>query len=981
MQAEQQIAFDAFRLDPENARLWRGRQAIALTPKAFAVLAYLLQHAGRLLTKEELLQAVWADSLVSDASLKVCIREVRKALRDQPHKPRFIETVHRRGYRFIAKTAVVDPSQPMATCRGARAASRPPQKLALVGREAELLQLQNWLDKARGGERQVVFVTGGPGSGKTALVDAFLQGVAAHDLCITTGQCFEQFGAGEAYLPVLEALSQLCRDPRHGRLIPLLGRHAPTWLARIPWLYSAAGQQAATPQAEAVSPERMLREMAQALEALTAGTPLVLVLEDLHWSDYSTLDLVSALARRRQPARLLVLATYRPVDVILGGHPLKAVKQELDVHRDCAELPLAYLTEAAVAAYLALRFPGSPLPPALPRLIHQRTEGHPLFVVNVVNYLVARGVLAPQAGGSSSWELRDGWRAVALEVPDGIRPMIDKQIDRLNPQEQRLLEAASVVGVEFSAAAAAAALGEEVVRAEECCEDLARRHQFLQAAGVSEWRDGTVAARYRFRHELYQNVMYQRTAAARRRQLHQRIGARMEAAHAERAGEIATELAMHFEQARDYGPAVRYLQQAADNASRVFAYQEAALLARRGLELLTRLPDGSERARQEMRLQLTLGHVYTASMGYSAAETEQCYSRARELAKRLDEPRLLFLATFGLACYYVVGEHLFEARKCSEELLEIARGLNDPMLLMGPHFTLGITLQVLGEVVAAHAHFEQAATLYYLEQHAAYRAFYGLDPGIYACCDSGRTLALLGHLDQSRRRLDDAMALARRTGDPLTIAHTFHVAVYPYNFFRDFQKARDLSAAGVAYCDEHGITLYRAWLAGTLGFAQVHLGDRGGVALLRDAIAGLQAARAVFGFSLYLGMLAEALFKVGRLDEALATVAEASAVVRDKDDRFYEAELHRLRGEILLARHAGRQEEALACFREARAVARGQSAKLFELPAVMSLSRLLHKQGQTAEARQTLAETYDRFTEGLDTPILREAKALFEELS
>ena len=981
MHAKRQIRFDPFRLDSGNARLWRGKQAVALTPKAFAVLVYLLQHSGQLVTKEQLLQAVWADSLVTDASLKVCIREVRKALRDRPQKPRYIETVHRRGYRFIAETTLVDPNQPKAIRRAASVAPCTPQKLTLAGREAELLQLQGWLNKALDGERQIVFVTGGPGSGKTALLDAFLRSVAAQDLCIAGGQCFEQFGAGEAYLPLLEALSQLCRDPRRGRLIPLLGRHAPTWLARIPWLQNAAVQESIPIQAEAVSSERMLREMAEALEALTAHTPLVLVLEDLHWSDYATLDLVSALARRRQPARLLLLATYRPVDVILSGHPLKSVKQELEVHRHCAELPLAFLTEAAVAEYLALRFPRSPLPPTLAHLIHQRTEGHPLFAVNVVDYLVARGALAAKAGGSASWELRDGWRAVAMEVPEGIRPMIDKQIDRLNSQEQRLLEGASVAGLEFSSSAVAAALEVEVVRAEECCEGLARRHSFLQAAGVSEWPDGTVAARYRFRHELYHNAIYQRTAAARRRQLHQRIGERLEAAYAERAGEVAAELAMHFEQARDLGRAVRYLQQAAVNASRVFAYQEAAVLARRGLELIARLPDGPERGRQELVLQLTLGHVYTASKGYTAPETEQCYSRSRELAKQLGEPRLLFVATFGLVCYYIVGEHLSEARKCSQELLEIARVMSDPMLLMGPHFALGITLEGSGEFVAAHSHFEQAERLHDLEQHAAYRAFYSVDPGVYAYCDSARTLTVLGHLDQGRRRLEDAMALARRTGDPITIAHTFHVSVYPYAFIRDFQNARDLSEAGVAYCDQHGIALYRVWLAGTLGFARVQLGDQEGISLLCEAIAGLRAARAEFGFSLYLGMLGEGLFRVGRLDEARTAVAEAFDFVRNRGDRLYEAELYRLKGELLLSGHAGRQQEALACFREARAVGRRQSAKLFELLAAMSLSRLLHKLNKTAEARRILTESYGGFTEGFHTPILIEAKALLDELS
>jgi DNA-binding winged helix-turn-helix (wHTH) protein/tetratricopeptide (TPR) repeat protein len=981
MPPDQQIRFDRFRLDANNARLWRGDRAIALTPKAFSVLVYLLRHPDRLVTKEELLQAVWADNLVTDASLKVCVREIRKALHDQPQKPRFIETVHRRGYRFIGETTLVHAAQSRAFPGGDSTAPCTPSKTALAGREAELLQLHGWLEKALAGERQVAFVTGGPGSGKTALVDAFVRSIATQDLCIAGGQCFELFGAGEAYLPMLEALSQLCHDPRHGHLIPLFGLHAPTWLAHIPWLQTAAGQQAVPPHAQGVSPERMLREMAEALEELTARTPLVLVLEDLQWSDYSTLDLLSALALRRQRARLLLLATYRPVDMILSGHPLKAVKQELQVHGHCAELPLTFLAEAAVAEYLALRFPGSPLPPNLPRLIHQRTEGHPLFVVNVVDYLVGRGALVRRMGDGATWDLCDGWQTVVEEVPEAIRPLIDKQIERLNAQEQRLLEGASVAGVEFSAAAAAAAVREDVLRAEECCEDLARRHQFLQPAGVSEWPDGTVATRYRFRHELYHDVIYGRAAAARRQQLHQRIGERLEAAHAECAGEIAAELAMHFEQARDYARAARYLQQAADNASRVFAYQDAVALARRGLELLARLPDSSARARQELLLHLTLGHAYTASKGYADPETEQSFSRARELAMRLREPRLRFVATFGLACYYVVGEHLIEARKCSEELLQIAQGLNDPMLLMGPHFALGITLQLLGELVSAHSHFEQAASLHFLEQHAAYRAFYSLDPGVYAYCDSARTLTLLGHLDQGRRRLEDAMALARRTGDPLTIAHTFHVAVYPYNFLRDFQKGHDLSEEGAAYCDEHGIALYRVWLLGTLGFARVQLGDRNGVDLLREAIAGLWAARAEFGFSLYLGMLAEALFKVGQLDEALAVVADAFEVVRKKGDCLYEAELCRLQGELLLARYTGRQEEAMACFREARSIARRQSARLFELSAVISLSRLLHKQGKTSEARQFLGETYGCFTEGFDTPILREAQALLGKLA
>ncbi|MBI3304450.1 MAG: hypothetical protein HYZ72_20500 [Deltaproteobacteria bacterium] len=309
--------------------------------------------------------------------------------------------------------------------------------------------------------------------------------------------------------------------------------------------------------------------MAEAVEALTAERGLVLRFEDLHWSDYSTLNLISYLARRRERARLLMIGTYRPVEVLGNGHPLRTVTQELQLHGYCAELPLGWLTEAAVAEYLAVRFgvgaqhrPGFstghvPLQ-SLAQVIHQHTEGNPLCMVNVVEHVMAQGALVQVDG---RWVLRGGVEEVAGGVPENLRQMIEKHLDRLSPEEQRVLEVASVAGMEFSAAAVAAgveAAGDEV---EERCAGLARRGQFLQARGLAEWPDGTVAARYGFIHALYQEVVYERVPAGRRVHLHRRIGEREEAAYDNRAGEIAAELAVHFERGRDYRRAVHYLQQ------------------------------------------------------------------------------------------------------------------------------------------------------------------------------------------------------------------------------------------------------------------------------------------------------------------------------------------------------------------------------------------------------------------------------------
>src|SRR5262249_28071954 len=291
------------------------------------------------------------------------------------------------------------------------------------------------------------------------------------------------------------------------------------------------------------------------------GRPLVLVFEDLHWSDYSTLDLVSYLARRPVAAKLLLIGTYRPVDMILSGHPLRSVKQELQAKRLCEELPLAYMTQAEVEKYLTARFPHSQFPAEFAGMIHQRTEGNPLFMVNVVDYLMAEGRIVEDSG---IWRLRAGPNELLDAVPQTIRQVIDRQIDHLDEDERRLLEAASVAGVEFTTLSAAAAMGADAGGVEEVCEHLAERNEFLNCSGVAELPDGKVAARYRFIHSLYQNVLYERVTASRRVQFHHRVGKFLESAHQHTAGEIAAELAMHFERGRNLPSAVKYLHEAGD---------------------------------------------------------------------------------------------------------------------------------------------------------------------------------------------------------------------------------------------------------------------------------------------------------------------------------------------------------------------------------------------------------------------------------
>jgi DNA-binding winged helix-turn-helix (wHTH) protein len=374
----------SLRLDAVNAQVWQGARLLKLTPKAFAVLHYLQERPGQLVIKDELMRVVWADTVVSDGVLAASIRELRKELNDDPRAPQYLQTVHRRGYRFIghgvsAQSSVVSTEEERQKAKigvrdlgpGADSSPQTPslkrQAPSIVGRESELSHLYSLFAKALQGERQLGFITGEAGIGKTTLINAFRQRLVSSPLApspkplaprmwMAVGQCIEYYGVGEAYLPVLEALGRLCRGPEGAQLITLLTKHAPTWLVQMPSLLAAGELEALLHKTQGVTRERMLRELAEALEVITAERPLILVLEDLHWSDLSTLDLLSMIARRTEPARLLIISTYRPVDVIVREHPLQTVKQELLLHGQCQELALELLSEAAILDYLSARF-------------------------------------------------------------------------------------------------------------------------------------------------------------------------------------------------------------------------------------------------------------------------------------------------------------------------------------------------------------------------------------------------------------------------------------------------------------------------------------------------------------------------------------------------------------------------------------------------------------------------------------------------
>ena len=571
--------FGSFRLDAAKECLWTNGEEIALPPKPYAVLRYLVENPGRLITHDELLDALWPETFVQPQVLRTYMLELRRILGDDTASPRYIQTLPKRGYCFVAPVTEWGGTESAAAATASALETK-----GIVGREEEMVVLQGHLRAVADGQRRMVFVTGEAGIGKTALVDAFSRSIEiSGEAMMARGQCVEGFGAKEEYYPVTEALSRLCASADGEAACRVLARRAPAWLA-------ALGRDAG-PLPASGSAVRLPGDLCAALEELAAARPLILVFEDLHWADDSTLKLISALARRRAPAQLLVLATCSYRDTITD-QACKGLKQDLIMRQLAAEMPLTPLTRSAVRQLLIREMHQEPLPPGLSGFVHQHSEGNPLFAIAILEHLMAQGFLVRESEGSqSAWRPSGSFQEMEAAVPDGLAQMIELEIERLSADEQRMLEAASLMGIAFPVWAVAAALEQDSQVSGEACAALARRLYFVRRAGEDELPDGSRSDFYVFGHGLYRQVLYQRQSASRRAARHKRIALRLGELFAGREDSVARERAMHFEAAGDWLSAAIALRSAARHAQERQAHAEAEELLQHALRLAGNLSE------------------------------------------------------------------------------------------------------------------------------------------------------------------------------------------------------------------------------------------------------------------------------------------------------------------------------------------------------------------------------------------------------
>jgi predicted ATPase len=596
----------------------------------------------------------------------------------------------------------------------------------------------------------------------------------------------------------------------------------------------------------------------------------------------------------------------------------------------------------------------------------------------MVDELVRQGLLetAGDTGGGQ------GALAVLSEIiPASLRQYIEQHLAQLSDEDQALLEAASVVGSTFTVAAVAAGVAQASETLEARYTALARQGRFIRASGTEIWPDGTVTACYQFIHALYHEVVYARVSAGHRVRLHQQIGARKEAGYGAQARQIAAELAVHFVRGCDTWRAVTYLHYAGEHALRRSAYQEAITHLTTGLEVLATLPEAPEHAQQELDLQTTLSVALIATRGWGTPEVEKAQTRARELCQQMEETPQRFAVLWGLCGFYATRGALQTAHALAEQLLELAQRLHDPALLCPATYMVGGISLFLGELTAARTYLEQGMALYEPLQHQAYAVMHGVDLGVVCLCHAAFTLWLLGYPDQALQRSQATLALAQALGHPYSLAFGLTWVAMLHQVRGEEAATQEGAETLITLCTEQVVP---SWLAGGMVLQGWALTTRGqveeGITQMRQGLASWQVTGAEVLLPYHLSLLAETYGRNDQVAEGLSVLTEALSLAQQHAERWWEAELHRLRGDLCLKQAIPDVSQAEACFQQALAVARRQQARSLELRAAISLSRLWQHQGQAAAACDLLAPVYGRFTEGFDTADLQEARVLLDDL-
>jgi predicted ATPase/DNA-binding SARP family transcriptional activator len=833
------------------------------------------------------------------------------------------------------------------------ARSIPMPHTPLVGRAPEYAWLEQAWQKAAAGNPQCVVISGEAGIGKTRLAEEWVAWAAAHGVATASAQGHEN-QSDLIYVPVVQWL----RADALRMTLPLLDD---VWLAELARLLPEIRTKRPNlpppaPMTDAVQRTRLFEALARA--TLLSKKALALWLDSLQWCDRETLEWLQYLLRFDAQARLLILTTMR-VEETIENPFIADMLFALRRGKQLTEIELGPLDQAA-STTLANHLAGHELSATQAARLYRETEGNALFLVETI-----------QAG------ILEQTEADIPTLPPTIQAVIARRLAQLSPPAHECAGAAAAIGRDFDATLLAQAYGGGTEALLIGLEELTRR-RILHERG---------AAIYDFSHAKIREVAYGELSAARRQALHGRIGKALEALEVNNLDAISGQIAGHYERAGMVEQAIAFYQRAGEAAHRVYANTEAIGFLRKALEMLSRLPASSQRAKQEFAMQMTLWMALRISRGYASPEAERSAARARELAQG-GQIADLFPALVGAQIAYLHSGKLQMSAELGEQMLEMAQTAGNSLLMLAAHYGLASTFSYLGDFEAVRQHADQCIALYDPEWHSKLMSRYGNDFGVDVRVFAALAQWYLGYPDRAVQTSQEALALAERLSDYLLIASALCFATWTRVLRRDAQVVLDQAGRLVSLASEKGIHTFSVVGMGLRGWALAALGQpKEGITLLRQALDAYQQAGAKLARTIVLGLMAEAFIWNGQPKAALEQIDDALQFARQTEERFYEAELHRLRGEALLqmvhgeAQRAEYMCQAEACFRQALQVAREQGAPSLELRATMSLARLALRRAQNrSEARAMLAEIYNRFTEGFDTADLKEARVLLDEL-
>jgi DNA-binding winged helix-turn-helix (wHTH) protein/tetratricopeptide (TPR) repeat protein len=929
------LEFPPFSLDLARGALMHGDREIELRRRTWQVLLLLVRRAGQIVEKRELLEQVWGDVVVTEQTLSTSIYELRKALGDQPRAPTFIETVHGRGFRFlVVPTSAPTPSD---TERGDAGSAKALADYGLIEREEPREILDAALRRAVRGERQLVFVRGEAGIGKTSLVRAFQDALPAFSvdadgqktrLIQTDAQCVEFSGAGEPFMPVIGALRLLTRGPDARLVTPTLRRLVPPWMAEL----LGAGQSGRSlDEVDAESAVRTLRLLAESLEALAAESTLVIVIDDLQWCDVSTIELLNLLARRSSPARLLIVATMRPAEAANSVDVLEMMFRELVRSQLATRVDLTGLSARSVEVLIGRLLEGEPAPKLVEDLL-EWTDGNPFMLGEMIDFLRVSGRLQE---GDGVWRLRRDALPDAEATPPNVRAAVEARISRLSAPERAALEVAALEGTVFDvtvvseiAERESGGLGLEEVDA--LCQKLCEGEEMLT---VAPRLPGAANSAYAFKHALYAQALRLGVVPSRVRRIHGEL-----AVLYEREGGVPPNvLAHHFEQAAEPARALERYAEAAEQAKLRQAQPDAIQLYRAALRCLPALADGRDRDRWEMNLRLGLGGSIFGISGYTDTEVEPLYERVRALAMGLNEPGVVMVATGGLFFAYLSSGRIESGHREAERLIEVSRAL-PPIFDDAARTAMGVARFCLGDLSGARAHLERPV---------------GFEPpggGVTSdvhipVLRLGALATVLAHQGDLRSGAEAAgqtIEAGRSTGRNYDLANAHRQAAEYYALVGDDERAHAEASETIALAEAHGFEQIGSIGRVFLGWALARRTQAAGsVDVIRRAIEDLDRRGYRLMRSTFCARLAEAALDTDQFDEAASAVREGLVYVEASGERRHESDLWRLRAAIL--RRAGPADltGAEAAAQTAIDIARDQGADLLLLRALAERARIV----------------------------------------